>query len=322
LPNNLPAYFISDPAGNRLNAIPPPLVKPDVAKKHQGPLTAGLSCILCHDQGLHTFNTDLTENLVPRAVSQDALKDAIKTDNAKLDSGLRQLLDLLKRPDREPLGPVVARYLKHDAERGPREVGGAMPILPFDALTLPHRRRSDSLKVEMIAVDAGTADRKGTDEPKAAFKPKERMVLVLKNDSADAVWLELTSTDWRGNKGVLKGPFLLGAGKTYRYPQKPDWPPEVKEKDRTEYLEFEDEPGVSRFTLFACEKKFPGAVLLTRGADRPELEPDHVGDRLVHPFYVLSEDKNRVVAGPPDSDFNPQRIVKMSLDVETLPKDK
>jgi serine/threonine-protein kinase len=354
LANGLPGFYAFDAAGDRSGGLPPERCQASV---RAGGTATGLSCAVCHFSGPKSFQDAVSPalrgdadaaRLRPLFPGQQALDDAVKEDQRKIFQPA--LVNILSNPAREPLSPVVKRYREQvsalmqnvEAEKGlearfskPRGIGpgerdelaaillvarleravrestGAAAIVPLDGLTHPQRQRpDDGLKVTLEAVTKGN-------ESATVVYPGDEYFIRVQNKGKEDVWVELIGADNTNNIGPVvekdgSAVVRLLAGGTLRYP-----------KAQGQFLKVKlTELGTDRYTLFACEDRFPPGVPFRAYTDeetekkKRETSGQFIGDRYVHPFYTYDAERNRVLPGGPRGGVDPSRIVKISLDVE------
>jgi hypothetical protein len=167
-----------------------------------------------------------------------------------------------------------------------------------DGLTHPTQEPlTGPLPVTLETVDATTG------RPKTVFAPGDQMQVLVSNTGDRPVYFELTTTQLNGKQLVLVPVRLLEPKAQFCHPRDTD-------KSRglsppREAVKINDQLGKDWYTLYAAEKEFPGAQ---------RLQGEDLADRLVHPLYELSADRQRVVVR-----FDPAHLMKKSTAIETRP---
>jgi serine/threonine-protein kinase len=162
-----------------------------------------------------------------------------------------------------------------------KDLGIGVPVVPLDGLT-----RAD-FSAEELSLPLQLA----TNRPGNVFVAGDEMVISVTNKSSKDVYLELIGTSEKGEKVILApASTIVKAGKQFRFPEAGG-------------IKVRGGVGKEQITLFACDESFPaGEVLRGQGTT----------DRFVHSFYRLVVDR-----GQPRLEFNPTRMIKRTIEIET-----
>jgi hypothetical protein len=330
LPNGLPGYFVADERGMRLAEIPAARLRKPPDK---GGARNGLSCMICHAEGLKKVApADGLEEAFPAAASVAGLSEK---DNA----GFARALAEVGRgsPEREPLGPALRRLLTEaaprerpdgitpvtfdEARRKPalweaahalaRQDGGGLPPALVPAVDARGQAevvgKAATVAVRVTAAKVG----KDRDEPTAEFQPGDVGAIVVRNTGEADLYFEVVLTTASGRVVVLapaeedKGKLgVLKPGETFRYPKAKGTGIRLKPADEGEWTK-------QKCTVYAADAPFPPGAVLSAGDQRAPGE--YVADRFVHTFYEIKAGRLQCV-------FDPAKMVKTSAEFEIKTK--
>ena len=337
LPNGLQAYYVADAQGNRIEAAPTEIVTDKFASDKT--VRNGLACMRCHDRGMKGFvdnvrpaveklpgTSGLDKRLIAQVYPKQEEMDAFLKEDG--DRFLAAMEKALGRPRaREPLIPVSKRYLDDPIHLGTAagELGLADPkglaaafrtpqaaalgLIPLASQDVIRRDaweeyfdqavRLLGLGVPVVPLD-GVARRDYPAGPAAVevelktnargnlFKPGDQMTVSVANRSAKRIYIELVGTSTTGRKVVVApSSTQVEPGRTFSLPPIP----------------MSAKLGKEQVTLLASFDPFPAGEVL-RGAG--------VTDRVVRPLYQYRRVDGRTQLG-----FDPARMVKRTIDVET-----
>jgi hypothetical protein len=346
LPNGFNGYYIAenvpDEMSKRLTRLASAAPKELVADPEAADRIArnGLSCMRCHVSGVQPF-ADAARlalddapaadkaRLVPLFPGKGAMNSFIALDGAIFLSAVKAVHGGLLQ--RDPLTPVTRRYCQGkagpvvpalldggaEAPAAPLLTAGdrdrpniaripavdtdAPQLPPLDGLTAPdYRPPLPPVDVTIRAVNVGTG------KPTPTFYPGDMLAIEIINQSKNDVYFELIGAFMDGKMNINQPLHKLAAGQTYQYPQDRTSPPGGVVKKS---LPMGLPPGVDRYILFAADREFPEGVRL-----RSSKEKD-IGDRVVHPFWEISEDGTESTVR-----FDPSHLIKKTLSVETREK--
>lgn len=341
LPNGLQAYFLAAANGRRVDAAPTNIVTDKFAEDKI--VRNGLACMRCHIQGMKDFvdnvrpaveqlpgspgfNKSSVLALYPPQADMDKL---LEEDRVRFLAAMEKVMG---RPDaEEPLAPVSHHYIDEPLSlgivagelglsrtgdlavlfRSPklvrlglaslgspggvarrdmwedgfheviRDLGVGLPVVPLDGLT----------RTNFGSTESGIDVQLGTNRSGNTFAPGDQLVINVSNNSRTDIHIELLGTSEKGEKVVLApATTIVKAGHQYRFPE-------------VGSIIVRGGVGKEQITLFACDEAFPaGEILRGRGT----------ADRIVHRFYRMKMDR-----GHPQLEFDPSRMVKQTLEIET-----
>jgi mono/diheme cytochrome c family protein len=341
LPNGLQAYYVANAKGKRIEEAPTSIVTDDFSSDQI--VRNGLSCIRCHATGINTFQDNVRFALdrlggsVPFDVqaardlypTREKMHEQVQEDTRSFAGALQELF-ADGQVSGAVLTPVTRRYLDEAvtgktavAEVGLRNGESILPqfgteegiLLGLAQLSNKGRVRRDTWEevqprvvrllaqgLPMVALDGTTHQDHLPREPVPAtlevnqkrFISGENAELVVKNTSkAESIFFELIFTKPSGLKEfITQGQVELAAGQEKRF----------KSKDV--------EPGSGRYqvTLFAARTAFPKGELIAL----PEKTQRGIGiaDRVIHPFYKLTERGLKF-------EFDPRGVKKQTIEIVT-----
>ncbi|MEM8913997.1 MAG: c-type cytochrome domain-containing protein [Planctomycetota bacterium] len=339
LPNGLQAYYLADGVGNRLNAAPTSIVTDKFAEDKV--VRNGLSCIRCHDRGMKDFRDDVrpaVENL-PGSVgidrrevmelypSHEDMNQTLREDRERFMTAVERLLGHSQRS--EPLIPVSGRYLDSPMQLGAAigELGVSDPELfraafrtrQFTTLGLTPLTRSGVVRRDMwedafdqivralglgipvVPIDGVLRDdytpandldvRLSTKGNQAFFRPGDELVIQVTNHGKRDAYVELIGTGTRDEKVVIvSSDTLLSPGESLRFPE-------------TGSLTVQSALGQERITLYASDREFPAAKIITG---------KNISDRVLHDFFDVRFDRDRAML-----EQDVARMLKKTLVIET-----
>jgi mono/diheme cytochrome c family protein len=342
LPNGLQGYFLALANGRRIEAAVTAIVTDKFADDKT--VRNGLACMRCHDQGMKDFADNIRQaverlpgspgfnkrDVLTLYPSQSEMDKFVEEDRTRFLIALEKTLG--RQQTEEPLIPVSHRYLDeplslataagelglvrsddlgvlfrspqlvrlglaslgspggvarrdmwedsfHEVVKG---VGLGVPVVPLDGLT-----RTNFPPDEPAGLNVQLA----TNRPGNVFAPGDELVVTVTNKSRSDLYIELLGTSEKGEKVILApATTIVKAGEAFRFP---------------DYGGLKVRKGAEKeqITLFACDQSFPpGEVLRGYGTT----------DRFFHNFYRL-----RVVGGRPQLEFDPTKMIKRTLEIET-----
>jgi hypothetical protein len=142
LPNGLNGYYLADHTGKRLDKAPPTIVRD--ARRPDGAVENGLSCVSCHARGLIAKDDQVRESALedPRRFtaqelekvkalypSPAVLRASIEADNQPYLSALKTL-----GVDAEAVDPITVTSSRYEAELDLRAASAELGMLPTDFL--------------------------------------------------------------------------------------------------------------------------------------------------------------------------------------------
>ena len=341
LPNGLQGYFLALANGRRIDAAATSIVTDRFATDKT--VRNGLACMRCHDQGMKDFADNVRpviEKLPgsPGFSKRDvlALYPPQEEMDKLLDEDRRRFLASMERAlgrpqTDEPLIPVSHRFLDEPLSRATaagelgfvrsddlavvfrspalvrlglaslgspggvarrdmwedsfhevvKGVGVGIPVVPLDGLTRANFPPDDPyFEVQLATNRAGNV-----------FAPGDELVLTVTNKSRSDLYIELVGTSEKGEKVILApATSIVKAGQAFRFPE-------------TGGIRVQKGVGKEQVTLYACDQAFPaGEVFRGYGTT----------DRFFHRFYRL-----KVIGGRPQLEFDPTKMVKRTLELET-----
>jgi mono/diheme cytochrome c family protein len=342
LPNGLQGYLLALANGRRIAAASTSIVTDSFADDKT--VRNGLACMRCHDQGMKDFADNVRpaverlpgspgfnkRDVLALYPPQEEMDRLLEEDRSRFLGSLQKALGHPQTA--EPLIPVSHRFLDEPLSLGAaagelglvrsddlgvlfrspqlvrfglaalgsaggvarrdmwedsfhevvKGLGLGIPVVPLDGLT-----RINFPPDEPAALNVQLA----TNRPGNVFAPGDELVLTVTNKSRSDLYIELIGTSEKGEKVILApATTVVKGGQAFRFPENGG-------------LKVQKGAEKEQITLFACDQAFPaGEVLRGYGTT----------DRFFHNFYRL-----RVVGGRPQLEFEPTKMLKRTLEIET-----
>ncbi|MCA9049452.1 MAG: hypothetical protein KDA89_12035 [Planctomycetaceae bacterium] len=178
-------------------------------------------------------------------------------------------------------GGVIRRDTWEDYfDRVARQLGTGVPVVPVDGLTRPDHLADGGLATTLSI---------STNKHSNVFSPGEEMVITIRNDSSEDVFMELIGTSARGSIAVLTETVQkLSRGDSFRFPQ-------------TGTITIQPQLGTEFITVFAAPQQFRSGTII-RG--------NNAADRFLHDFSSFSPESATV-------NNDPAKLIKKTLRIET-----
>jgi serine/threonine-protein kinase len=120
LPNGMPAYFLANAKGERIDHAPIEIVS-DRQKPDAPQVVNGLSCMRCHEQGIKKFKDEVRQALEVASVRDKvnclyienaAMDDVVRADQEQFFHAISKAMGAYAVEDEEPIGKVETRYTR------------------------------------------------------------------------------------------------------------------------------------------------------------------------------------------------------------------
>jgi hypothetical protein len=289
-------------------------------------------------RGSLTFDKRTAERLY---VPQEKFDKVLDDDTAGFLKTMARVLGGPQK--QEPLFPVAERYLDyamtletaagelgfHDG-RGLRPIFGtrefsALGLVPLSAKGGKIRRdswedyfdqavRGLNMGTSVVPIDGVTRRdysappvyhyvKLTTNQKGNTFRPGDKMIITVKNESKLPVWIELFGTGVEGNKhfitkGVIKLDRAGTKGATWRFPEK------------GEGLTIKPKLGKEQITMYASYKYFPPGEIHRGEYDK--YTGTYGVQRIVHPFYQVKLSERRMFLT-----YDAYDVGKKTIDIDT-----
>lgn len=161
------------------------------------------------------------------------------------------------------------------------QTGTGVPLRPLDALGRPdHSDAASPLRVTLSSSHSGNV-----------FAPGDDLVLFIRNDEPQDVFVEMIGTGTRGEiVSLVSSGTKISAGETLRFPS-------------TGSIAVQPSLGDEQVTLFASRDSFPGGQVLSAQG---------ITDRFVHPSDLVRIRQNQL-----QIQRSPPAILKRTLTIQT-----